>query len=167
MIICTIGFTKKSLEQFISLLKENQITKVIDIRLNRDSQLAGFAKGRDLGYVLGLANIKYEVQEELAPSDEILKAYRKDNDWESYERKFTELLKSRDTTRLRDTVLEAGEKVCLLCSEAEADRCHRRLVAEYFSRIVPGVTVAHLGANPGANRRVHHKRPAKNRESLQ
>lgn len=43
----TIGFTKKSAEHFFELLKKYHVKKIIDIRINNTSQLAGFAKGVD------------------------------------------------------------------------------------------------------------------------
>ena len=52
MNIYTIGFTKKSAEQFFNIIKDNNISKVYDIRLNNSNQLAGFSKGRDLEYFL-------------------------------------------------------------------------------------------------------------------
>ena len=52
MKIYTIGFTKKSAERFFELLRENQIGRLIDIRLKPGVQLAGFAKGGDLAYFL-------------------------------------------------------------------------------------------------------------------
>ena len=59
-IICTIGFAKKNLRQFIQLLKNANVTQVVDIRLNNTSQLAGFAKKDDLSYVLELVGIDYK-----------------------------------------------------------------------------------------------------------
>ena len=52
MTIYTIGFTKKSADKFFNLLKTNQVRKVIDVRLNNVSQLAGFAKRDDLIFFL-------------------------------------------------------------------------------------------------------------------
>ena len=143
--IYTIGFTKKSLEQFVNLLKKNKITKIIDIRLNRDSQLSGFAKSGDLKYVLEeMLNIKCEVIPEFSPTKELLKSYQKDKDWKKYEKCFLELIKERKLERFKDVVLDKKERVCLLCSEAEADKCHRRLLAEFFSGLGNKVNVIHL-----------------------
>ena len=50
--IYTIGFTQKKAMQFFELIKENKIKRVIDVRLNNVSQLAGFAKRDDLIYFL-------------------------------------------------------------------------------------------------------------------
>ena len=52
MNIYTIGFTKKSAEQFFTILKDNKISKICDVRLNNSNQLAGFSKGRDLKFFL-------------------------------------------------------------------------------------------------------------------
>ena len=46
----TIGFTKKTAEKFFTLLKDAGVKKLVDIRINNSSQLAGFAKGADLKY---------------------------------------------------------------------------------------------------------------------
>ena len=141
----TIGFTKKSLEEFVNLLKKNKITKIIDIRLNRDSQLSGFAKSKDLKYVLEeVLKIKYEVIPEFSPTNELLKTYQKDKDWEKYEKGFSELIKERELERFKDIVLDEKERICLLCSEEKADKCHRRLLAEFFSRLGNKVNIIHL-----------------------
>lgn len=141
----TIGFTKKSLEEFVNLLKKNKITKIIDIRLNKDSQLSGFAKSKDIKYILEkILNIKYVVIPEFSPTEELFKTYQKDKDWEKYEKTFMGLIKERKLERFKDVVLDGKERVCLLCSEAEADKCHRRLLAEFFSRLGKKVNIVHL-----------------------
>ena len=143
--IYTIGFTKKSLKEFVNLLKKNKITKLIDTRLSRDSQLSGFAKSKDLGYVLEkILKIKYEVISEFSPTKELLKTYQKDKDWEKYEEGFLELIKERELKRFKDVVLDEKERICLLCSEEKANKCHRRLLAEFFSRLGNKVHIIHL-----------------------
>lgn len=52
MNIYTIGFTKKSAEQFFKILINNKVSKVYDVRLNNSNQLAGFSKGRDLEFFI-------------------------------------------------------------------------------------------------------------------
>jgi uncharacterized protein (DUF488 family) len=84
MKLYTIGFTKKSAEQFFSLLKKNNVKCVIDIRLNNKSQLAGFTKEEDLKYFLqAIAGIDYCHMLLFAPTDEILKKYQnKEISWD-------------------------------------------------------------------------------------
>jgi uncharacterized protein (DUF488 family) len=132
MKLFTIGFTKKSAESFFSKLKHAGVKSLIDIRLNNVSQLAGFAKQDDLRYFSkAICNIDYIHLPDLAPTKDLLNAYKKSQgDWKLYERNFFNLMKMR---RIEDKVprelLDGG---CLLCSEDKPDHCHRRLVAEYL-----------------------------------
>jgi len=132
--IFTIGFTKKSAEEFFRLLQEAQVRKLIDIRENRVGQLAGFAKYPDLAFFLDrIAGIAYSYQPIFAPSPEIRTAYRKTRDWAQYEKSFLKLMKQRRVLEAVDPSSFEG-KVALLCSEAEADKCHRRLIAEMLAQ---------------------------------
>ena len=141
----TIGFTKKTLEAFLSLLKENKITKVVDIRRNRNSQLSGFAKERDLQYILEtFLGIKYEVNEELAPPEGLLKDYQKNKDWEKYELAFNQLIKDRKLEKFKESILTDKERICFLCSESEASKCHRRLISEFFKSLGNNISIKHL-----------------------
>ncbi len=144
MKLLTIGFTKKTAEEFFTRLQKARVKRVVDVRLNNTSQLAGFAKGRDLGYFLGaIAKIEYVHWPELAPTKEILDAFKKDKgSWEEYEQSFAALLADR---RIAETVagsLSDGD--CLLCSESTPEQCHRRLVAEYIGEHRGDVEVIHL-----------------------
>ena len=143
--IYTIGFTKKSMEEFSNLLKKNKITKLIDIRLNRDSQLSGFAKGRDLKYMLdNFLGIKYEIIEDFAPTEDLLKSYQKDKDWDKYESEFKKLIKQRKLESFKDDILNDKQSICFLCSESEPDKCHRRLISEFFKSLGNNVVIKHL-----------------------
>lgn len=144
MKIFTIGFTKKSAEQFFALLDREDIKRVVDIRLNNSSQLAGFSKGRDLGFFLQrILGKGYVHLPQLAPSAQMLKTYRDEtSNWSGYEKDFIALIQAR---RVEDTVpMDLLDGGCLLCSEATPEHCHRRLVAEYFERHLPGAEVCHL-----------------------
>jgi uncharacterized protein (DUF488 family) len=142
--VYTIGFTQKSLRQFIHLLKAANVDAVIDIRLRNTGQLAGWAKRDDLAYILELVGVAYEHQPDLAPTDEILDTYRKDHNWLAYVGKFRPLIAQRTIQTLGQAILRSHRAPCLLCSEATADQCHRRLVAEYWAEHMPGLEVVHL-----------------------
>jgi uncharacterized protein (DUF488 family) len=143
--IYTIGFTKKSAERFFGLLKENRIGRLIDIRLRPGGQLAGFAKRDDLAFFLReLIGCEYHHFDFLAPSEDILKTYRQDKDWDRYEWRFEALMDERDVLGRLDPAFFAEEACCLLCSEDQPDQCHRRLVAERLARSWPDVEVVHL-----------------------
>jgi len=133
IITATIGFTQTTAEHFFDRLKKAQVKTLIDVRLHNESQLSGFAKGRDLPYFLKqICQIDYMHQPLLAPTDDILKAYKRDKgDWRIYENKFMKLMADRKIEEKLNPALFA--RGCLLCSEAKPHHCHRRLVCEYLN----------------------------------
>lgn len=141
----TIGFTKKSAHQFFDLLRQSGAKRVVDVRLNNVSQLAGFAKKEDLRYFLReICGIDYLHVPELAPTQSMLHEYRKEtHDWSAYEAQFLNLMKKRkiEETVPRDVIADG----CLLCSEDKPHYCHRRLVAEYLRSHWGDVEITHLG----------------------
>ncbi len=144
MNLFTIGFTQKSAEAFFSAIKKSGAERIVDIRLNNTSQLAGFAKQDDLRYFLRqICDVDYCHEPRLAPTAEILDDYKKKRiAWNEFERRFMELIRQRQIeTTVSKEILSGG---CLLCSEATPDQCHRRLVAEYLSAHWNDVEVRHL-----------------------
>lgn len=145
MKIFTIGFTKKSAETFFTRLREAQIKRLIDVRLNNVSQLAGFTKRDDLRFfTTEICKVEYVHAPLLAPTAEILDPFKKakNGDWALYERQFLELMRERriEETMPRD-LIDGG---CLLCSEETPHHCHRRLVAEYLNGKWGGIEIEHL-----------------------
>jgi uncharacterized protein (DUF488 family) len=145
MTIWTIGFTKKSAEIFFTRLKDYHVRRLVDVRLNNISQLAGFAKKDDLRYFTqAICGIDYVHVPELAPTADILDRYRKQKktDWQLYETQFLNLLRQRRIEHtLPRNLLDGG---CLLCSEETPDHCHRRLVAEYLREQWGDVEIEHI-----------------------
>lgn len=144
MKLFTIGFTQKSAEMFFTKLKEAGVCRLIDTRLNNRSQLSGFAKRDDLQYFLReIGRIDYLHLPELAPTQDILNAYKKQKGpWEIYERDFRDLMASRKIEEAFKPELFAN--ACLLCSEHQPHHCHRRLVAEYLCDKWSGIDIEHL-----------------------
>ena len=132
MTLYTIGFTKTTAEQFFGRLRRAEVMTVLDTRLNRGGQLAGFAKVPDLPYFLReLANCGYDAVPALAPADDLIAAYRDRRlDWDAYAAGYRALLRERRPER--DLSPAQLDSACLLCSEHAPDRCHRRLAAEYL-----------------------------------
>ncbi|WP_238492464.1 DUF488 domain-containing protein [Desulfotruncus alcoholivorax] len=144
IIIYTIGFSKKNLRQFITRLKDAGVNKLIDVRLNNTSQLAGYAKKDDLEYILSLVGIDYEHHPELAPTEELMKKFKKKQiTWQDYEEEYNNILLQRDPLKSIDFEKQ-DSPVCLLCSEDKPEECHRRLLAEYYSNLLPNVKIGHL-----------------------
>lgn len=144
MRILTIGFTKKSAERFFGMLRAAGARRVVDVRLNNVSQLAGFAKKNDLAYFLRqICGVDYTHVPSLAPTKDMLDTYKKKRGtWEDYGRRFVDLMAER---RIEEKIKpETLEDACLLCSEDQPHHCHRRLVAEYLRERWGGVQIEHL-----------------------
>ncbi len=145
MEIFTIGFAGKSAPTFFGILKQAGICRLIDVRVNNTSQLAGFTKSDSLPFFLHeILNIDYVHEPLLAPEKEAMSAFKKgDGDWPKYERAFIKLLDKRKVADKLDRTLFDRPAV-LLCSESTPEHCHRRLVAEYLSAKWGNVRITHL-----------------------
>ena len=140
----TIGFTRSTAEHFFGRLRDAGVRVLLDIRLNNTSQLAAFSKAPDLAYFLReLVDAAYAHRLDLAPTDDMLKAYKSGQvDWDDYASAFLDLMRDRQIER-EDRALFEGP-TALLCSEATAAQCHRRLVAEYLAARWDGLDIQHL-----------------------
>lgn len=143
--IFTIGFTQTTAARFFGRLTDAGVKRLLDVRLNNSSQLAGFAKQGDLAYFLqALCGIDYAHEPLLAPTQELLDAYKKRGGlWADYERGFLELMASRQVEAHLDRAQFACPTV-LLCSEPTPERCHRRLALEYLSAQWGDFEIVHL-----------------------
>ena len=145
MEIYTIGFTKKTAEQFFGLLKNSGIGRLLDVRLNNVSQLAGFAKREDLAFFLReVCGATYVHEILLAPTREMLDAHKKNKGpWEEYATRFLALMAERQIeNHISRSMFDTP--TALLCSEATAEHCHRRLVVEYLSEKWGELQITHL-----------------------
>lgn len=141
MEIYTIGFTKKSAEEFFQILKENGIKQVVDVRLNNTSQLAGFTKKNDLKFFLKeIAGIDYYHLDIVAPNKDVRKLV---DEWDLYSEQYLKLIEKRKILDRLDPEF-FKKRTCLLCSEPSAKKCHRGLLAEYLKDHWKNVQVIHL-----------------------
>jgi uncharacterized protein (DUF488 family) len=144
MKIFTIGFTKKPAREFFDKLRRPGLLRLVDVRLNNVSQLAGFTKRDDLAFFCqAILSIEYLYLPELAPTKPMLDEYKKNaGDWVDYETKFLALMSDR---KVEDTVAkELVDGGCLLCSEPTPEHCHRRLVAEYLKGKWGSLEIEHI-----------------------
>lgn len=144
MKIFTIGFTKKSAEEFFTHLQNAGVRRIVDIRLNNTSQIAGFAKSRDLKYFLrAIVGIDYVHIPDFAPTQDIIDKFKKQKGpWAEFESGFRELMANR---RMAETGAKTlRENDCLLCSEHTPEHCHRRLLAEHLQEQLDNIEVVHL-----------------------
>lgn len=142
----TIGFTKKNAQKFFELLKNAGVRKLVDIRINNASQLAGFAKGTDLKYFMKvICDADYEHITDLAPTKDLLKDYQdKVIDWNGYTVTFKKILQDRHIAERFN--VENFDNCCFLCTEDTPEQCHRRLVVEHLKEENPDkdIRIVHL-----------------------
>jgi len=145
MEVCSIGFTQKTAEQFFSILRNAGIRRLVDVRLNNVSQLAGFTKRDDLQFFLKeICGADYRHEPLLAPTQEMLDAFKKKKGpWLDYEKQFLGLMAERKIEDRIDRAMFSVPTV-LLCSEPTAEHCHRRLVLEYLHNKWGDLTISHL-----------------------
>ena len=146
MRLFTMGFTKKSAKEFFDIIRNNNVEFLVDIRLNNQSQLAGFSKGRDLEFFLGeICNCKYKHDTIFAPTKEILDSYKeKKITWNDYVEQYTKLINDRCVSKKFFDDYSNYKSVLLLCSEPTPEFCHRRLLAERLYKEQEGVVIIHL-----------------------
>ena len=141
MKLYTVGYSKKSAEEFFDLLRSNGVKRVVDVRRHNTNQLAGFTKKGDLAWFLDvIADIDYEHVLALAPSEDLMHAYRKEGLPYS---EFAEKLRAQFDEREMPTKA-TFDHAALLCSEADPSACHRLVAAEYLAEKWSGVDVVHL-----------------------
>jgi len=142
--IFTIGYAGKDACQFFTLLKQGGIRKVIDVRLYNTSQLAGFTKKQDIKYFLqSIVGAEYVHLPIMAPTKQLLNDYKNGLiGWQEYEEQFKTIISQRQIDKhiMRQDI----DMSCFLCSEATADNCHRRLVAEYLAGVWSNISIIHL-----------------------
>jgi len=144
--IYTIGFTQKTAQTFFELLKKSNIDVVLDIRLNNTSQLAAFAKYPDIKYFLKeMCDIEYIHDTKFSPSESTLKRYKKKEiNWNQYVEEFAKTMNERKINEYIQSKYTINKKICLLCSEATAEQCHRRLIANDFKQVFDKLEIIHL-----------------------
>ena len=145
MNLYTIGFTSKTAREFFEALDGVDARYLLDIRLHNNSQLAGFTKKGNIEYfterLTSLVHVEVPL---LAPSEEMFKQYREDKDWPLYEARYMGLMAERNVIEEIDRELFANGAT-LLCTEPTAEKCHRRLAAEYLQgQLFPSAAIVHL-----------------------
>lgn len=141
MRLYTIGYSKKTAEEFFDILRDNGVTQVVDIRRHNSNQLAGFTKQSDLPWFLDtIAGIGYSHELALAPSEDLMRAYRKEGlPFDEFAAKLRKQFEDREMP-----TKATFDHAALLCSEADPSTCHRLVASEYLAEKWSGVEVIHL-----------------------
>jgi uncharacterized protein (DUF488 family) len=139
-IIYTIGYEGIDAERVIQLLRENGVQRLIDARYRPGSRKAGLSK-TPLSTALAEVGISYTHDRALGTPPEIMRRLREEGtyDWDAYRDFLLDQTEALD----RAADLAREESVCLLCYEANALECHRRVVADELADRA-GMTVEHI-----------------------
>ncbi len=141
MKLYTIGYNGKTAREFFTILKHSDVRKVIDVRLYPSTKNSGFAKSKDLQFFFSvLCKIDYEHRKEFTPNANALKAYKDAQvSWEKAAQEYTSVCQARHLKLTPDL-----DRCCFLCAEPTAEKCHRRLLAEYLAKQGENVEIIHL-----------------------
>lgn len=140
-IVCTIGHSNRSIEDFIGLLWLNEVTEVIDVRtiprsrhnpqFNLDSLPASLAStGIAFTHMPGLGGLRHAHVD--SPN----------TGWHNLSfRGYADYMQSADFADNVDQLVELArsQRLVLMCAEAVPWRCHRSLIADAL--LVRGVRV--------------------------
>lgn len=145
MKIYTIGYEGHDIEEFCEFLKKKKISLVADVRKNPVSRKKGFSKNK-LAEALKPFGIEYIHFPELG----VPSAWRKlakehvitrEKMFKRYE---NEILDKAETSLEKLYKSAKGQKMALLCFEAEHSDCHRFFVAEKLENAHPKTETVHL-----------------------
>jgi uncharacterized protein (DUF488 family) len=159
----TIGHSTRSIDDFVAMLREAEVTLVVDVRTvprsrtnpqyNRErlpDSLAPFGIGYEhMAALGGLRGRKREVPPEV-------NGFWENDSFHNYADYAMGEEFRRGLAHLRE--LGAAQRCAIMCAEAVWWRCHRRIIADYL--LAEGETVLHL-MGPG------HIEPARMTEAAQ
>ena len=152
-LICTIGHSTHPLDEFVNLLKANEVVHVLDVRTVPRSRHNPQFNKETLPGSLEVAGIKYTHMPGLgglrhAHKDSINGAWRN----KSF-RGYADYMQTPEfAANVQDVMELAGNQRCaLMCAEAVPWRCHRSLIADALT--VRGVRVEDIINTQG--RKVH------------
>jgi uncharacterized protein (DUF488 family) len=136
--LATIGYEAASVPRFLGALRDAGIELLVDVRAVASSRRPGFAKSRLAAYLEG-AGIGYLHLRGLgtpAAGRAAARAGRHDEMREI----FLEHLatpEAQDELETLEGLVRGGQRVCILCFEADPAHCHRSLVAVALGARVP------------------------------
>jgi len=148
MVLATMGYEGLETDSFFSILQENNITTIVDVRELPISRKAGFSKS-SLSEMASFIGIDYVHFKALGCPREIRHDYRIDQDWSKYSHRYLAYLKTQSKEIMRLAELVETQNCCLLCFEANHSRCHRSFVADAVAQIAGDIlNIIHLEKVP-------------------
>ena len=130
MRLATIGYERATLDEVIAALTDAGVEVLIDVRAVAASRRAGFSKTR-LAASLDEAGVAYVHLRDLGTPKEGRQAARAGRIAEMHAIYDTQLAKPEAQLALAEAIeIASNRPAALLCFEADAKGCHRRVVAD-------------------------------------
>jgi len=142
--IFTLGYEGLSIDAFISRLKAHAIGMVVDVRELPLSRKPGFSK-KSFAQKLNQAGIGYAHLPALGCPRPIRDRYKADGDWATYAQAFNTYLSGQEAAVAEVVRIANAAPACLVCFEANFERCHRSMVAR-AAAYAAGTPEVHLMA---------------------
>lgn len=141
--ISTIGYEGATIERFIAALRHASVDLLIDVRDVPLSRKKGFSKNQ-LSEILYSCGIEYVHLRGLGDPKEGREAARAGN-YTLFEVIFGRHMRSDMAARDLETAssLVRDHRACLMCFEADYEKCHRSIVAAHLASMT-GLTVTPL-----------------------
>ena len=141
--IYTAGYECKTVDEFLGLLLESGVTRLIDVRFNPISRRYGFHKSTLLRLCSALT-IDYQHLPGLGIPGSDRKDLETKHEKLSLFESYYHSLPSREEDLDRIISLLNTEPSVLVCMEANPESCHRNVLANYLAPII-NMPITHLG----------------------
>ncbi len=146
MILFTIGYEGKNIEEYVQMLGDNMVKVVVDVRRNPISRKYGFSKTR-MREMLASEGIDYIHLPKLGIESARRRSLKTRTDYDAlflwYENEVLD--KEKDSLGEIIELISSDERVALTCFEADPTFCHRSKVSDKISEIsVASLKLVHL-----------------------
>ena len=142
--VYTIGHSTREFDEFVSLLKENSIELLADVRSFPGSRKFPHFNGESLEVTLPEIGIEYIHLKQLGGRRRV-NADSKNTAWRNDAfRGYADYMDTEDFRKGIDELVDLAEekRTAIMCSEAVWWRCHRSMISDFLK--AAGVTVLHI-----------------------
>lgn len=140
--VVSVGYERRSIEEFVETLSLNGIDLLVDVRLNPISRKRGFSKTA-LTKALAKVGIVYRHERSLGNPKENCDPFRLG--YQSARDRYVQHLQNGASTVFRRVInLARDKRIALLCYEREHSDCHRSCILEMAQKEYPGFRVTTL-----------------------